>query len=149
MKLITIVYTCYFLSFMLYPLSDELKKYRVVESYEIQPGVLITPFYTATHEICEVSIEKKHYSNEGVVDLDATISSEQIRQLFDELAPKGERGQPGERLPEGAEISNVDGGVRKTHITYENVTLAMYGKVESQKYVAALISWNKRPCSAK
>src|SRR5258708_32073867 len=109
MKLITIVYTCYFLSFMLYPLSDELKKYRVVESYEIQPGVLITPFYTATHEICEVSIEKKPYSNEGVLDLDAAISSEQIPQLFGELAPKGERGQTSERLPEGTEISKVDG----------------------------------------
>lgn len=146
MKLTATICTCWLLAFALRPWSDELKKYRTVEAYEMQPGILITPSYTAKHEVCQVSIEKRHYSNKGVVDVDATMSNEQIRQLFDELAPKGERGQPGWKLPEGAEVTDVDGGVRTTHVIYENVSLTMYGKAGSQEYVAAIISWNKQQC---
>jgi hypothetical protein len=145
MKLITTICICGSLAFVLRPWSDGFNHYHPVESYEIRPGVLITPHYSANHEICEISIEKRHYSNDAI-DVDGTMSSEQIRQLFDELAPKEERGQPGWKLPESAEVTDVDGGIRRTHVMYENVSLTMYGKAENQKYVAAVIAWNAEHC---
>jgi hypothetical protein len=125
--------------------SGGFKQYRSVESYEVRPGVLIRPAYSARGGVCEISIERRHYSN-NAVDLDAEMSKEQIRLLFDELAPQRERGQPGMKLPEGTEITVVDGGIRTARILYENVTLTMYGRAESQKFVAATITWAKRPC---
>ena len=84
--------------------------------------------------------------------MDALMSKEQIVSLFDELVPQEERGGPGWKLPEDTEISESDLGMLATGIPYENVTLSMYGKKDNpdrQKYIAAIISWNKLQCSAK
>ena len=128
--------------------SDRMQKYHALEAYEIRPGIIATPVYTASHDLCEVSIEKRHYSNNGV-DMDATMPKEQILSLFDELVPKEERGGPGWKLPPDTEITESDLGMLRTRIPYENVTLAIFGKKDSpdrQKYVTAIISWNKLPC---
>ena len=133
------------------PPSDRIRKYPAVEAYEIRPGIIATPVYTASHDLCEISIEKRHYSNNSV-DMDATMSKEQILSLFDELVPKQERGGPAGRLPPDTEITEGDLGMLTTRIPYENVTLAFFGKKDSpdrQKYVAAIISWNKLQCDAK
>lgn len=131
--------------------SDRFRKYHAVEAYEIRLGVMLTPTYTASHDLCEVSIEKRHYSNNSV-DMDAAMTKEQILSLFDELVPKEERGGPSRSLPADTEVSEVDLGMLSTRIPYENVTLTMYGKKDKpdrQKYIAAIISWNKPQCNAK
>jgi len=133
------------------PFTDRFRKYHTVEAYEIRPGVVIMPAYTASHDLCEISIEKRHYSNNSV-DMDATMSKEQVLSLFDELVPKKERGGPTGRLPADTEVSELDLGMLSTRIPYDNVTLTMYGKKDSsdrQKYVAAIISWNKFQCDAQ
>lgn len=138
------------LAFVVGPSSDRVRKYSAVEAYEIRPGVIATPAYTAGHDLCEISIEKRHYSNNSV-DMDATMSKELILSLFDELAPKEERGGPAGRLPPDTEITEGDLGMLTTRIPYKNVTLAFFGKKDSpdrQKYVAAIIIWNLTPCSA-
>jgi hypothetical protein len=131
--------------------SDRIRKYHAVEAYEIRPGIVVTPVYTASHDICEISIEKRHYSNNSV-DMDATMPKEQILSLFDELVAKEERGGPGWKLPPDTEITEIDSDILTTRIPYENVTLAIFGKKDSpdrQKYVAAIISWNNLPCDGK
>lgn len=131
--------------------SDRFRKYHAAEAYEIRPSIIVTPGYSSSHDLCEISIEKRHYSNNRV-DMDATMSREQILSLFDELVPQEERGGPAGRLPEGTEITEGDLGMLTTSIPYENVTLVIYGKKDSpdrQKYVAAIISWNKLQCDAK
>jgi hypothetical protein len=134
------------------PSSDRLRKYRAVEAYEIRPGIIATPFYSDSHELCEISIERRHYAD-NAVDMDATMSKEQIVSMFDELAPKEERGGSwSKKFPPDTEFSEGDGGVLDTHIPYENVTLRIYGsrvRPEWQKYVAAIIVWNKVRCDAK
>ncbi len=130
--------------------SNELQKYLAVETYLIRPGIIVTPFYTTTHVLCEMSIEKRHYAFNHV-DIDAAMSEEEIVSLFDELVPQAERGGPG-RLPAGMEISESDLGVIATSIPYKNVTLEMHGlkdRPDRQKYVAAIISWNNVPCYEK
>jgi hypothetical protein len=139
------------LVFVLGPSSDRFQKYHAVEAYEIRPGVMVTPFYAASHDVCKVSIEKRHFSNNNV-DMDASMTKEQILSLFDELVPKEERGGPSRRFPADTEISEADSGMLSTWIPYENVSLTMYGKKDRpdrQKYIAAIISWNKPQAAAK
>jgi hypothetical protein len=131
--------------------GDRFRKYRPVETYRAGQGITITPTYSPGHDICEVSIEKRHYSD-GKVDLDAVMSKEQILSIFDELALPDERGGPKWKLPAGSEITEVDLGILETTIPYENVTLAMYGKSDKQseqKYLSAIISWNTLGCNSK
>ncbi|HME56740.1 MAG TPA: hypothetical protein VKF63_00260, partial [Terracidiphilus sp.] len=130
---------------------DRFRKYHAAEVYEIRPGIMISPVYTTSHDLCEISIEKRHYYN-NVVDIGAVMSKEQILLLFDELVPMEERGHPGDKLPGDTEITEIDSSALTKRIPYENVTLSMYGTVDSpdrQKYVAAIISWNKPECDAK
>jgi len=128
--------------------TGRFSQYHRIESYEIRPGILLTPVYASDGELCEVSIERRHYSKVRV-DLDAEISREQIDLFFNELAPQQERGKGGLGLPAGTEVADTDGGVRATLIPYEKVSLEMRGKAESQNYVVAIITWNKRSCAAK
>ena len=145
MKLMTSI--C-LLAFVLGSSNDRFKKYSTVEAYEIRPGIIVTPAYSASHDVCEISIERRHYSNNNV-DIDAFMSREQILSLFDELVPQEERGKPGWKLPGDTVITEIDSGILTTRIPYEKVSLAMYGTKDSQKYAAAIISWNKLQCAAK
>src|SRR5271157_263149 len=133
--------------------SDRFRKYHAAEVYEIRPGIMISPVYTTSHDLCEISIEKRHYYN-NVVDMDAVMSKEEILSIFDELVSQEERGGPGLNLPPGTELSDSDFGMLETSISYKNVSLEMFGMVkkdrrDTQKYVAAIISWNKVKCDAK
>lgn len=96
-------------------------------------------------------IEKRHVSSKGV-DLDVEMSPEQIYGIFDELAPKSERGQSKLNVGDNGDLTTYDGGTLDTTEAYENVTLQMYGKykeVGARDYVAAVIQWKKRNCSHK
>ena len=135
------------LAFVVSPSSDRIRKYQAVEAYEIRPGIIVTPVYTASHDLCEISIEKRHYSN-NIVDMDATMSKEQVLSMFDELVPKGERGGPGWGLPPDTEYTECDGGMCATRIRYENVSLMMHRLYKSNEYVSAIIYWNKPECNA-
>ena len=141
------------LAFVAGPSSDRIRKYHAVEAYEVRPGIIATPVYTASHDLCEISIEKRHYYN-NAVDMDAVMSKEQILSIFDELVSQEERGGPGSNYPPGTEMSESDSGMLETNIPYVNVTLEMFGMKkehsrDTQKYVTAIISWNKPPCGAK
>lgn len=124
---------------------DRFKPYRTVESYESQSGIQMVPVYSTNGVLCEISIEKRHSYNQRI-DLNPTLTKDQILVLFDQLAPRGERGGPGWKLPEGTEFTEVDGGTRATHLTYENLALVMYGVEHSETYSAAVISWNRSEC---
>ncbi|HEY1209090.1 MAG TPA: hypothetical protein VGE85_06965 [Terracidiphilus sp.] len=150
MKLITSI--C-LLVFVAGSSSDRFRKYHTAEAYEIRPGIIISPVYSVSHDLCEISIEKRHYYN-NAVDMDAVMSKEEILSIFDELVSQVERGGPGLNLPPGTELSDSDFGMLETSISYKNVSLEMFGMVkkdrrDTQKYVAAIISWKKPECDAK
>lgn len=130
--------------------GDLASKYPSIESYEIEPGVQITPFYSSDRELCEVGIEKRHYNGHSV-DMDAVLSKEQILSIFDQLAPIEMRGLSEGSLPVGSEITEEDGGVSVTMIRYENVSLAMYGRTsqierKNPAYGTAIVSWKRPQC---
>jgi hypothetical protein len=149
--MIRVIVSICLVAFAVSPSSDRFRNFHAMKTYESGPGVMISPICTVGRNVCEISIEKRHYSNNSV-DLDASMSKAQILFLFDDLVPKEERGQPGGKILGDTEITEVDGKILTTSVPYENVTLTMHGKKDTpdrQKYVAAIISWNKRQCGAK
>src|SRR5271157_107410 len=143
--------------------GDRFREYRAVESYEIRPGIIITPRYTANHEVCKISIQKSHYSNNTVYS-DVTMSKTQILSMFDELVPREERGQSLSTDSPGVDTTEFDDYNFWKLFRYENVFLEMHGRVptgthekkkwinmpdERQEYDVAVISWTKRQCDVK
>lgn len=57
-----------------------------MEAYEVQPGILAFPTYAADGQVCEIGIERRHYSLE-VIRLDPGLSREEIDKTVDDLAP--------------------------------------------------------------
>jgi hypothetical protein len=128
--------------------KSEFKRLRALETYEIQPGILMQPTYSSQGELCSVVLEKRHYSSQAI-DLDAEMSHDQIWQIFDELAPKQDRGRSTFDLGDDGELTTVNGIAATTMAEYENVSLEMDGKTHNsderdRKYVVAIIRWKKR-----
>ena len=130
--------------------SRKLRDSQAVESYEVRPGIVATPFYSPSREICEISLERRRYSGE-TVNMGAYMSRQQIIDIFDDLAGRDERGQPIWGLPEGSEYTDIDNDLRITHLSFEKVTLLMYEQVkpgdsDQQRFALAVISWKTAGC---
>src|SRR5208337_3390172 len=108
-----LIATICLIAFVSGPSSSKFRKYHNLEAYEIRPGIVASPVYSASHDLCRVSIEKRHYYN-NAVDMDAVMSKELIMSIFDELVTKEERGGPRANLPPGAETSDSDLGMLGT-----------------------------------
>jgi hypothetical protein len=137
--------------------EHKFSRLKTVETYEIRPGILMIPIYSDTGEVCRIVLEKRHVSSKSV-DLEGEMSGKEIFGIFDELAPKKERGRPKFNEPEGSSTTYIDGPAATTIAGYENVSLQMHGKYkngdmrefypegEGGRYVAATIDWEKRKC---
>lgn len=126
------------------PQHGRFSGHTPVEAYEIRPGILIMPKYTGAGQLCQVVIQRDHYTN-GVVDLDSTLSREVVTQVFDELVPPAERGPfTTDKALEG--LSLYGGGVVTTHFDYEHVLLDISRPASSPDYVVALVTWKGRDC---
>jgi hypothetical protein len=132
------------------PDSAKFQKYKSVETYEIQSGILMMPRYSEDGQVCEIGLEKRHYSPEEIY-LDSTLSREEIDQIADELAPANERGP--RTMGDKDLVSEVGHGLT-TISAYENISIEIYSRVlpTSRKReivaddVAATIKWNNRRC---
>lgn len=129
--------------------TNEIRRLRSVESYEIRPRIVAMPIYTESGEPCSVILEKRHVSADGV-DLNPEMSHDEILQIFNDLAPRNARTQSKSNLPDDGETTIFDGGTLTTTAEYKDVSLQMYGKykeVGARTYVAAIIQWKERKCS--
>jgi hypothetical protein len=153
-RLAGLVCTAMLLLLVAKPQDDKhnpFSKYKAVEAYEVRPGILMMPSYAEDGQVCEIGLEKRHYSPE-VIRLDPDFSHEQIDQIADELVPASERG------PKSKDFANdlivVDGRGMTTISTYENVSIQIHSAVspKSKKQeivatdVAATIQWKNRKC---
>ena len=126
-------------------------KYRPVEAYEIRPGILIVPTYSPDGQVCEIGLEKLHYSAEKI-RLDSTLSRKEIAQIFDELVPRDERGpQPEGTLERG--MTTFEGQGIVSDDEYQNVSIQIYGSASpvganaiAADEVVATIKWKNRKC---
>jgi hypothetical protein len=129
------------------PQSEMFSRYKSVETYEIRPGILMMPKYAEDGRVCEVTLEKHHYSNE-TASLGSAIPRETITQLVDELVPAKERGPLAMNF--GKEyVSAYSGNSITTFAEYENVSIQIFGIASpptSAGDVVAVIQWKNRGC---
>jgi hypothetical protein len=130
--------------------QERFGQYRRIEAYEVRPGILMMPRYTATNEICEIGLERLQYSP-TLIRVSTDLSREEIFQTLDELVPTVERGKPSEGP---ANLITEGGFTRTTSIEYENVSIQIYGATLPSKHknevianeVVATVKWKNRIC---
>ncbi|MFZ0819430.1 MAG: hypothetical protein WAM91_05130 [Candidatus Acidiferrales bacterium] len=131
----------------------DFAKYNAIEAYEIRPGILMMPTYSADGQVCEIGFEVRHYSPE-LIRLDSDLSqSEKFDQILEEVVPDSERG-PKAKDPLGTLITRSGSSSITTNVDYERVSVQIYGHIMSQprkkeiltENVAAVIHWKGREC---
>jgi hypothetical protein len=130
--------------------TNPMAKYKAVEAHEVRPGILMFPTYSENGQVCEIGLERRHYSPE-MIRLDSNLSREDVDAIVDELAPGSERG-PKSGGPSG-DLMLLNGPEMTTLEQYENVTVKIESMVVAQSKktttideVAAVIIWKHRKC---
>jgi len=131
------------------PQSDKFTKYKPVEAYETRSGILVMPRYSDDRQVCEIVLERHHYSNE-TAELDSTMPREVITQIADELAPPSERGPLTTTLGRD-DLSAYSGNSVTTFADYKYVSIRIFGiaspaGIAAAGDVVAVIHWNDRKC---
>jgi hypothetical protein len=72
--------------------ADFDAKYRRVTSYEVRPGVVMTPKYAPDGQVCEMVLEKRQKTETGIV-FGFSFSEKEVKELVDALVPDSERGK--------------------------------------------------------
>lgn len=120
-------------------------KYRQIVSYEVRPGVAMTPQYTANGQICEMLLERRSATSAGFM-LGYSFSEKEVSELLDELVPDAQRGK---RFEDGP-IVEAGGGIITSVYTYENIRVSVLGLADpppSGGDKVIVISWPSRKCS--
>ena len=134
------------------PDREKFAKYKSVEAYEVRPGILMMPRYSAEGQVCEIGLEKLHYSPEKI-RLDFDLPRQDIEQIFDDLVPSAERGpKPTTLLEQG--MTTVSGRGMISDEEYQNVSIRIFEKITSADgkdgasldEVAATLTWKNRKC---
>jgi hypothetical protein len=125
------------------PQTNPWAKYKAVEAYEVRPGILMFPSYTEDGKVCQIGLERRHYSPE-IIRLESTLAREDVDAIVDELAPASERGPKLQNLLN--ELMLVTSPGRTTFELYENVTVEIEGREKPADDVAAVIKWTHRKC---
>jgi hypothetical protein len=153
-KLISLAFAAVLLVPSATPDRQRFAKYKAVEAYEIRPGILVLPTYSADGQVCEIGLEKLHYSPE-MIRLDSTLSQKEIDQVFDELVPADERGPRTKDGSTGTLITRGGGSLTlTTNIEFENILIQIYGETASPARkgeitvdgVAATLKWKNQTC---
>jgi hypothetical protein len=132
------------------PQKNKMAKYNAVEAYEIRPGILMFPRYSEEGQVCEIGLERRHYSPEKIT-LYSTLSRNEVDAIVDELAPASERGPKSQNQLE--DLMVVVGPGMTTFEEYENVTvriesavIASSNKKSALDNITAVIIWKHRKC---
>ena len=131
--------------------KQQFTKYRSVEAYEVRPGILMLPRFTADDQVCEIGLQRLLYSPD-LVRVNADLSRKDIDQVLDELVPTNERGKPVESPVDG--LITESGQSMVTSMDFENVVINIYGATAPQgrkggvttSEVVATVKWKKRTC---
>lgn len=128
--------------------SGFARKYPAVTSYEVRPGVFMTPTVGPNGKVCEMTVEKRHL-NGNVLDSDGFLSDQLVEDLIDELAPLSQRGKELTGIDNWFGSVEIAGTLVISRKTYENAVVEIYGNnpphspIENQAFV---IIWKNSSC---
>ncbi len=152
-KMIGLLFTATFLLLGASELQHVMfSKYKPVEAYEVRPGILMIPTFSANGQLCEIGLEKLHYTPDDII-LSSELPRDEINQIIDELAPVKERGSKPTNLIEQGSLG-IQGNALDEDEEYENVSIRIYSEASpasSQRQivasdVAATITWKHQEC---
>jgi hypothetical protein len=131
--------------------QQRFARYQKIEAYEVRPGILMMPRYTADDEVCEIGLERLHYSPK-LIRLDSDLSRKEINEILDELVPADERGKPAKDATDT--LITQSGHSLTTNIQFENVSIQIYGATSPSDHkgkttvseVIATVKWKQRMC---
>ena len=124
-------------------------KYERITSYELRPGIVMTPEYTHEGQICQMVLERRQRTNSGFL-LANTFTEKEVTQLVDMLVPKADRGNVvpvGLSQGKGPEVY-VASGIARWVTTYENISVESVGIADPRPsgIMYATITWRNRSC---
>lgn len=133
------------------PQSEKFSKYKAIEAYEIRPGILMMPRYSDDGQVCEIGLERRHYSPD-MIGLESGLSREEIDQVFEELVPTNERGPRSKDFRR--DLIVMGGHAITTIVDFQNVTIQIHGSEVSasskreivEDGIAATLQWKNRKC---
>ena len=109
------------------------------------------PRYSDNGQVCEIGLERRHYSPE-IIRLDSILSREEIDQIFEELVPANERGPRSKDL--AGNLITLGGHSITTNIDFENVSIQVFSEelpASNQREIVerdivATAHWKNRKC---
>jgi hypothetical protein len=126
---------------------DLSARFKAVPAFEVQPGILAFPKFSSGGQVCELALQRQHYTGQTAL-LDAAIPHEVIGRVVDQIVSPRERGTLIPALGQES-ISAYSGNAVTTTTEYENVSIQVFGR-NSPKVVAGdvvvVIHWKKRTC---
>jgi hypothetical protein len=144
---------CLFLLIFLNPNSSDrerLTRYPKLDVYEIRPGTMMQPRFTANDEFCEVGLERLNYTPD-LIRVNPSFSRNEIDQIVDELAPADQRGKLSDSPTRP--LVTIAGNTSTMTLNFENVAVDISGPILSSNrknyesvYTVATIKWKKRVC---
>jgi hypothetical protein len=131
--------------------KQQFTKYRKVDAYEVRPGILMMPRFTADDQVCEIGLQRLLYSPE-LIRVNSDLSRRDVDLILDELVPADERGKPVKSPLDG--LITESGQSMVTSMDFENVVIDIYGSTAPQgrkggiteSEVVATVKWKKRTC---
>jgi hypothetical protein len=156
--MIKVIFVLGFIGTVFFSVQSEreiLSRLKHVEAYEVLPGIVALPRYTADGQICEIALEKLHHSA-GTIRLNPTLTSAEVDKIADQLVPSDLRGpKPTDPSEQGG--GGISGRAMESSEEYENISIRTYqevvgtfgkGKISAGDITAATIKWKHRTCQA-
>ena len=127
--------------------------YKKIVAFEVRPGVLMLPKFAPDGRVCKVAIEKLHYRDGGLVDLDTGLSRVEIASILSELAPGADLKKLSGNGP-GAYMRQSGVGLVTT-IEFDDFVVKIYGLVSKAgrtrerdlTEVVVVARWKGRKCA--
>ena len=133
--------------------AEELgAKYQAVRTYEVRPGILMTPLFASDGQVCEMVVEQHAIisSARTVIDFNSPLSDKALHTLIDQLVPRSQRGERLKDINHWIGSVIVDGPFVVTKYEYENVTVEvneMKMTGPKQGHAVIIIKWRHRTCA--
>ena len=131
--------------------SDLAQKFPHHETYEVEPGVVMTAKFASTGLVCEMNVEETHFDKD-VTRFGAGIELDKINALLDRIVPSSQRGERARDDLSG--LITVTGPTMVKSDRYANVDVDVMWSVETHKKSVTItsgavfkIKWRNRSCS--